>query len=638
MESPIHSILQQFWGFASFRPVQEDIINAVLKGEDVLALLPTGGGKSLCYQVPAMAKEGLCVVVSPLIALMKDQVESLERKNIPALMIYSGMKRHEVELTLRKAISDRYKFLYVSPERLETKLFLEYLPGMSINLLAVDEAHCISQWGYDFRPPYLRIAALRRHLPGVPVLALTASATPEVQDDICEKLLFKQPRRFRKSFLRPNISYSVDEVDAKINKALEILSKVPGSGIVYCKSRRRTQEVCDLLKLYGVSAQFYHAGLSNNERHQRQQEWIQNKTRVMVCTNAFGMGIDKPDVRTVIHYDAPDCLENYYQEAGRAGRDEQKAYAVLLYQAIDPAALLAAVEYKFPPEETIKDIYFAIGNYLQLAAGAGQGQYFDFELNSFTTTFKFDVLTVMSALRVLEQEDMAAYNEAVMLPATVRFTTNKQTLYDFEERQPLLEPLIKILLRTYAGIYDYPVFISEKNCAFLLKKPVGLITEQLHQLHRFGIIEYNPVKDEPQLYFIKNRLHENNFSIDSAYYQRRKKQYEERLDKMLAYLDNKSDCRSTILSLYFGDADVTDCGVCDTCLKKKRTPVNGNSMAAVKKLITSYLQQHTTTTAIDLRLLAPPGVTDKQLWKVIDHLTAEEEIYVTPEGYVRLRE
>jgi ATP-dependent DNA helicase RecQ len=635
LNNPLH-ILQQYWGYDAFRPVQDEIVRAVLEEKDVLALLPTGGGKSLCYQVPALCKEGMCIVVSPLIALMKDQVQALQQKNIPALMIYSGMKRHEVELTLRKAISGQYKFLYVSPERLETKLFLEYLPGMTINLLAVDEAHCISQWGYDFRPPYLRIAALRTHLPHTPVLALTASATPPVQEDICDKLLLQQPAVFRKPFLRPNISYSVYEVPAKPNKAVEVLHKVPGPAIVYCKSRRRTQEVCELLNLQGLSAQYYHAGLSNEQREERQQAWIQNKIRIMVCTNAFGMGIDKPDVRVVIHYDVPDCLENYYQEAGRAGRDEQKAFAVLLFQNTDADLLRAGVVVKYPPVETIQEIYEALGNYLQLAAGAGQGQYFDFDLNDFCQKFKQEALVVMNVLRVLEQEEWLGYNEAVMLPATVRFSTNKQTLYDFEAQQPLLEPLMKTLLRTYAGIFDYPTFISEKNLAFLLKKPIGLITEQLQRLHQYGILEYQPVKDTPRLYYISNRVAYDQFHINTAAYLKRKEVYVQRLEKMIAYMNDAVTCRSTLIGQYFGDAELKDCGVCDICLRKKKTLFNMADRNAAKQYIRQYLAAHPNTTAAVLRNAMPEGALQQEWWTLINQLVAEEQLVMTGDGFLKM--
>jgi ATP-dependent DNA helicase RecQ len=383
----VHGILKEYWGYEAFRPLQEDIIRSVLSGKDTLAILPTGGGKSICFQVPAMAMEGICIVVSPLIALMKDQVENLKKRNIPALLIHSGMKRADVVQTLKNATHDYFKFIYVSPERLETSLFQEYLPALNVNLIAIDEAHCISQWGYDFRPSYLRIAALRKELPGVPVLALTASATPEVQLDICAKLDFAGPVIFRQSFERKNLSYSVFPAESKLARLVEIIKKVPGTGIVYCKSRKRTSEIMNLLQLQGVSASNYHAGLSTDERNQRQKDWISNKVRVMACTNAFGMGIDKPDVRFVLHADPPDCVENYYQEAGRAGRDGKKAYAVLLYDENDIHELEQLASVRFPSMDRIRAVYHALVNFLQIPSYTGEYTGFPFRFDVFIRNF-----------------------------------------------------------------------------------------------------------------------------------------------------------------------------------------------------------------------------------------------------------
>jgi ATP-dependent DNA helicase RecQ len=368
----IQSILKEHWGFTSFRPLQEDIINTVLSGNDCLALLPTGGGKSICFQVPAMAKEGLCLVITPLIALMKDQVENLRRKGITAFSIYSGMTRKEAIATLQIAGNSNCKFLYVSPERLQTRMFKEYLPSLGISLIAVDEAHCISQWGYDFRPSYLHIATLREELQGVPVLALTASATRQVQQDICEKLLFAKERVFRQSFERPNLSYSVFNVSSKVNRLQDVLTNVPGTGIVYCRSRKKTKEISDLLRMKGLSSDFYHAGLSQDQRSEKQEAWLKGKTRFIVCTNAFGMGIDKPDVRVVVHMDVPDSLENYYQEAGRAGRDGKKSYAVLLATKKELNALDDTIEKKFAGLAEIRLIYKALMNHLQIPEGMGE--------------------------------------------------------------------------------------------------------------------------------------------------------------------------------------------------------------------------------------------------------------------------
>src|SRR5450755_534882 len=453
-------ILKRYWNYDAFRPLQEEIINSILKGHDTLALMPTGGGKSICFQVPAMMKEGLCLVVSPLIALMKDQVANLKQKGIPALSIYSGMSYTEVIKTLKNATYGNFKFLYVSPERLETELFLEYFPLININLVAVDEAHCVSQWGYDFRPPYLRIAAIRNSLKNVPVLALTASATIEVQNDICDKLSFKNKyNRFQQSFERSNLSYSVFSPSSKQNKLIEILKNVNGSGIVYCRSRKRTREIEELLNLNGIKASHYHAGLSNDLRNTRQEEWISNKTRIMACTNAFGMGIDKPDVRTVIHYDVPDALENYYQEAGRAGRDGKKAYAVLFFNEQEIADLKKQSEIRFPDTQTIKNIYSSLVNYFQLPSGAGEGLSFDFDINDFVKKFKLDAFAVNNVLKIFEQEELINYSEQFFSPSTVVFTTERKEMELFEKTYPQYNPLIKGLLRSYEGVFDYPCSI-----------------------------------------------------------------------------------------------------------------------------------------------------------------------------------
>jgi len=449
-------ILKKYWNYDSFRPLQQEIIDSVLSANDTLAIMPTGGGKSICFQVPSMSKEGLCLVISPLIALMKDQVLNLKKKGIPALSIYSGMSFTEVKKTLQNAAYGNFKFLYVSPERFETDLFLEFLPLIKVNLIAVDEAHCISQWGYDFRPAYLRIAAIREYFPDVPILALTASATLEVQKDICDKLLFKKNQKsFQQSFERANLSYSAFELSSKQNKLLTILKKVSGSGIVYCKTRKRTKEIAEMLNLNGISADHYHAGLSNEERNKKQEDWINNKTRIIACTNAFGMGIDKPDVRTVVHYDVPDALENYYQEAGRAGRDGKKSYAVLLYNHAELNQLKKQVPIKFPSLQTIRKIYGALCNFLQLPSGSGEGKSFDFDINTFSKNFTLDAFIINSALKILAQEELITYSEQFFSPPTVEFTIDKKALHLFEQSHPQYEEVIKGL---YVLMMEYLIF------------------------------------------------------------------------------------------------------------------------------------------------------------------------------------
>jgi len=649
----IHEILQQHWGFTSFRPLQEDIIQSVLDGHDTLALMPTGGGKSLCYQVPAMAKEGMCLVISPLIALMKDQVENLRRKNITAYSIYSGMSRRDVHQTLKTVINSNCKFLYVSPERLETALFKEYLPGMHINLIAVDEAHCISQWGYDFRPPYLRIAALREELPGVPVLALTASATKDVQGDICEKLTStpltplqgkgKQSPKvstppgwkiFRQSFERPNLSYSVFKVDSRINKIIEILTKVPGCAIVYCKSRRRTKEISELLELQNISADFYHAGLTQDERNKKQEDWIADTTRVIVCTNAFGMGIDKPNVRAVIHADVPDCLENYYQEAGRAGRDGNRSYAVLLYDEKEMKELEELPALRYPSIEDIRNVYQAIANYLQMPAGSGAGQYYDFDINDFLKKFKLHSRSVIFSLKALEQEGWLSFNEQVFLPPVVKFTTDKTKLYESEKAYPTLEPLIKSLLRAYEGIFDYPTSISELMLARLLRKEASEVKTELSQLHHYGIIDYQPQKDGPQLFFLKDRVNSADLSINKLNYAKRKEKLAARVKEMIRFILSDTQCRSKMIGYYFGDSEMKNCGICDNCLRLKSVKISKEEFDSIHQTIVTTLKQRALR-AKEL-LTSLNGIKKEKAWKVIEFLQAENKIEMDETGKINL--
>lgn len=656
----IHQILKQYWGYDSFRPLQEDIINAVLDGKDILALMPTGGGKSLCYQVPAMAKDGLCLVVSPLIALMKDQVETLRRKGITAFAVYSGMSRKEVINTFKVASESNCKFLYVSPERLESALFKEYLPGFGVNLIAVDEAHCISQWGYDFRPPYLRIAALRDELPGIPILALTASATPDVQKDIVEKLRPPQtfhhsygsgsPQEglksmkeknafigwevFRQSFERANLSYSTFKVDSKINKINEILRKVNGSSIVYCKSRKRTKELSELLKLQQISSTFYHAGLPQEERNKKQEDWINNKTRVIVCTNAFGMGIDKPDVRSVIHADVPDCLENYYQEAGRGGRDGKTAYAVLLYDDRDILEFEKLADLRFPALDDIRNVYQSVANYLQIPTGSGEGQYYDFDLADFLRKFKLIGHTTLYSLKALEQEGWLAFNEQVFLPSNAVFTTDKNQLNLFEKENPALDELIKTLLRAYEGIFDQPASISEKMIAGLMKKDFEIIKKQLILLEQNGIIEYQPQKDSPQLFVLRNRIKAEDITIDMIAYNKRKEQFQKRMKQMLFFINENLICRSRIIGSYFGDEKLKACGICDNCLRQKATTLSKEEFESLHHRIINIIKYESLHTK-DL-MLKLNGIKKEKAWKVVEFLQAENKIKVDKSGLISM--
>lgn len=633
MPTPL-SILQQYWRYNSFRPQQEAVINTVLDGKDALAIMPTGGGKSICYQVPGMLLDGVCIVVSPLIALMKDQVDNLQQRGIAAATLHSGLTYFDIEKILRDAVEGSYKFIYVSPERLQTETFLAFAADMSVSLIAIDEAHCISQWGYDFRPSYLHIANLREVLPNVPVLALTASATAVVEADIIEKLAFEDFKVIRQSFERANLSFSVFMVDSKINKLTEVIKNVQGSSIVYCRNRKTTKQVAELLTLQGIQASFYHAGLPQEERTARQEAWVRNEVRVITCTNAFGMGIDKPDVRTVIHYDVPDCLENYYQEAGRAGRDGKKAYAVLLYHAEDADWLEALPDVRFPSIYNIRKVYQALADYLQIPVGIGEGNYYDFDITEFTRNFQLDAHLVINALKALEQEGHLTFNESIFLPARAGFIAPRSALQPFEQSHPTLEPVIKCLLRTYEGIYDNTVSINEKFMAKLTRRSLQQVKDELQQLKALGIIDYLPQKETPQINFILNRAPANFLYIDNAAYLGRKEEFAERTIAMLNYMRVERDCRSKYIANYFGDMEAKDCGVCDNCLRQKNKGLKRDEFKEIEQDILALLangEMQVTELLAGLKIYP----IDK-CWQVINHLQSELKIVAGNTGKIAL--
>lgn len=625
-------ILKKYWGYDTFRPLQEEIIQSVLANNDALALLPTGGGKSICYQVPALAQEGICLVISPLIALMKDQVEGLKKKGIMALAIHSGLSRRAIIQTLKNAGSGEYKFLYVSPERLETDLFKEYLPALNINLIAVDEAHCISQWGYDFRPSYLKISELRKEVQDVALLALTASATPEVQKDICDKLGISDENIYRQSYKRPNLSYSAFKVEAKQPKLVEILTKVQGSALVYCKSRRRTVEIARLLQMHSFSAEYYHAGLQGEERGKRQQAWITGETKIMVCTNAFGMGIDKPDVRVVVHVDVPDGLEAYYQEAGRAGRDGKKSYAVLLHNNQDTDALKELHKSRFPSFEDIKKTYSALVNFLHIPAYSGEDVTYAFKFNDWVKHFQLPPVQALYALKALEADGWLQFNEQNFMPSTIEFTTTKKELYAFQSDHPHYEPLLTTLLRTYEGIFDHPCFVSEKAVAGLLHVSQEEVLKLIYEATRFGVIEYKPQSDIPQIIFRKQRVPVNDLRVDLTLYNNRRLAFIARIEKMIAYTSTKS-CRSTYINEYFGDATLP-CGVCDNCLSAKATPLTTEEFDLISKEVIAGLAQPTTTAQLIQNLRSQKK---EKVWKVLLFLQSEGKIATDTSGKIQLK-
>lgn len=563
------AILKQYWGYDTFRPMQQDIIQSVLNGKDTLALLPTGGGKSLCFQIPAMVKDGICIVVSPLIALMKDQVENLKARGINAVAIYAGMGKREIDILLDNCIYGPIKFLYVSPERLLSDLVRTRISYMNVNLIAIDEAHCISQWGYDFRPPYLQLNTLREIHPNVPFIALTATATQYVREDIVAKLEMKDPEIFVQSFARKNLSYVVFDLQDKYKKLVSIVTNVKGSGLVYVRNRRETSEVALFLQRNNIAADFYHAGLEKNERSKKQEGWKQNKIRVMVATNAFGMGIDKPDVRFVVHLDLPESLEAYYQEAGRAGRDERRSFAVLLANQADQAMLKAKYTDNFPSIEEIKKTYHYLGSYFQLAYGAGEGLNFSFDLADFCKRFKLGVIKTIGALKFLEHDGYLTLSENIFLPSRVMFTAGNEDVYRFQIENSGYDPLIKTILRSYGGMFDHYAGINESDIAKRLGISFNNVVRLLNNLQDQQLLSYLPQTDQPQLQFLVARVDLLHLDTDVKYIELRRKIQEDQINAVLRYAGT-AECRSVQLLAYFDEPNADKCGVCDVCLEEKR--------------------------------------------------------------------
>ena len=577
--------LKKYWGFDAFRPLQQDIVESVADGMDVLALLPTGGGKSICFQVPGMMREGLVIVISPLIALMKDQVENLKKRGIKAEAIVSGMKMREIDILLDNCIYGKIKFLYVSPERLKTEIFLERLQKMNISFFAVDEAHCISQWGYDFRPPYLQIAEIRSLKPDANIIALTATATPQVKEDITRYLELKDPKVFVKSFSRANLSYSVRKTENKNEKMLEILGKVAGTAIVYANTRRRTKELAEYLSQKGMNAEYYNAGLTMEQRISRQESWLKNKKRIMVATNAFGMGIDKPDVRLVVHMDIPANPEAYYQEAGRGGRDEKKAYAVIVYHENDLEDLIEKVKQGRPDLKSIQKVYQALANYFRVAVGSESEELFPFNIKEFCKNFNFNPIETAAAVRVLESEGIIATSEGYKNPSRLRIIIDQQTLYKKQVSDKTADKIVKGLLRLYGGeVFNNYVNINEQDVSRLAEIEIIEITNKFTHLKEHGFIDYIPGSDKPSLGFVNRRYEATKLPMAAKQYEIRSKLEISKAESMVAYVSNDRRCRTQQLLDYFGEISYIPCGICDVCVARKENPVPIDTKLLKEKL------------------------------------------------------
>jgi ATP-dependent DNA helicase RecQ len=563
-------ILSRYWGYNLFKPMQEEVINSVAAGRDTLALMPTGGGKSLTYQVPALASEGICLVVTPLIALMRDQVENLLKRGIKAMAVFSGMTRMEIDIALDNCVYGDYKFLYISPERLGTEIFRERVKKMKVCLVAVDEAHCISQWGYDFRPAYLKIADLRDILPGVPVLALTATATADVVKDIQKKLLFKSPNVIRAGFERKNLQYIVDVTEDKQRKLLKMIQEIPGSGIVYARSRRKTLEIARFLSNNKIRADYYHAGIGTETRNLKQAEWMEGKTRVIVATNAFGMGINKADVRFVVHFDLPDTLEAYFQEAGRAGRDGKTAFAVLLYNDSDRVNADKNVAVRFPEISMIRLVYQAVGSYYQIPYGSGKGSILDFNLMDFASRYKLNIMTIYYALKALENEGYLELTDEISNPARIYFTVGRDELYRFQVANAAFDSFIKLLLRSYSGVFNGFVAIDEDFLARKSSTSRDVVYQYLKRLSTLKIIQYVPRRKSPLIILQTERLDPDSLYISSSSWLARKERYVEKLNSVYSYVLS-TRCRGIALLEYFDEKDAPKCGHCDICMQKKDT-------------------------------------------------------------------
>ncbi|HIX27465.1 MAG TPA: RecQ family ATP-dependent DNA helicase, partial [Candidatus Barnesiella excrementigallinarum] len=594
MNEIIYEILQKYWGYSEFRPMQEEIITSLLDGHDTLGLMPTGGGKSLTFQVPTLSREGLCLVITPLVALMKDQVDNLRDRGIRAAYIHAGMSRREMVTTFDNCLYGRFKFLYISPERLDTELFTARIKGLPVSFIVVDEAHCISQWGYDFRPSYLKIAAIRHTLPHVPVLALTATATPQVAEDIQQKLDFRNGRVFRTDFSRPNLSYVVRQGEDKIQQLLRILHRVPGSAIVYVRNRKRTKEIAGELRKAGISADYFHAGLGTEEKNEKQRKWKEDETRVMVSTNAFGMGIDKPDVRAVVHIDMPNAPEEYFQEAGRAGRDGARAYAVLLYSRRDKANLHKRLTEEFPDKEFILKVYERVSNFLEIALGCGMDSIFEFNLKRFCSTFNYMATPVLNALKILSISGYIEFIEETDSLSRVMILVRKEELYELHETDPATDRVLQCLLRSYTGLFADYTYIHEDILSQRLEMSQQEVYEALLKLNRLHVLHYIPRRRTPYIIYTRERMEPRYVQITREAYEERRQRMSDRIESMIAYASSSTRCRQQMLLEYFGEKSDYGCGCCDNCIERKKRERHSNETPVqIARAIREYIGNRT---------------------------------------------
>jgi len=619
-------ILKKYWGYDGFREKQDEIVKSIASGKDTLGLLPTGGGKSITFQVPAMMMDGVCIVITPLVALMKDQVANLQNKGIKALAVFNGLSNREINIAYDNCIYGDYKFLYMSPERLSTELFLTKLPQLKVSMLVVDEAHCISQWGYDFRPSYIKIADIRKELPEVPILALTATATPQIVDDIQDKLLFETKHVVQKSFERKNLAYIVRNVEDKLGELIKIVKAINACTVVFVRNRKKTKEYCEWLIQNGISAHYYHAGLTHQSKDKKQKEWMNDSVQVMVCTNAFGMGIDKPNVRLVVHMDAPDSLEAYFQEAGRAGRDEKKAYAVMLWNNADKTRLKRNMAVTFPEKDVINRVYQALGNYFQIAVGHGAERTFDFEMIPFAKAYGFNLLQVFNSLKILQRAEYVEYTEELNIPARLHITVGKSELYHLQVSNSNFDAFLKLLLRSYTGFWTDYVAIDEQTLAKRANVPLKTIFTYLNQLSKMKVVHYIPRKKTPQVFYVQDREEQRFVKLPNAIYKDRKADFEKRVSAVINYSDDTHMCRSQFLLQYFGDKKAKSCGQCDVCIDKKKKGINADDLQELEQSIKEFLQEPKSILELTAKFSG-----QKQWESILDWLIDNEIIYQNEE-------